>query len=224
MFHIHRYFRDIKWEICPDISFVNHGLISSLKNILPRIQTDYFLFLEHDWVFLDKNSIDYLKLIDVLDKYNFINAIWFSKDNNILRGFEICDNNGGGTTPFSLESRVPELPLVTTCRWSNNPAVFRTSKVIEWFNKYINNEYIDNIHQGSSNIEETMIPKYRSEILEYGWDNIKDDWGTYLYGDIGDGPYVAHTDGTRRYQGISKSQPEINGEQYIQNNPLSDLD
>lgn len=224
MFEIHRYFRDIKTDICPSISFVNGGLISSLKNVLNKIQTDYFLFLEHDWVFLQKNNIDYKTLLHVFDKYDFIHAVWFNKDDNTLRGFEIADDANGGVTPYAVENRVSELPLITTCRWSNNPAIFRTSKMKEWFSKYINNEYIDKINQAASNIEETMIPLYRSQIKQLGWDNIKNDWGTYLYGNIGDGPYVGHTDASRRYQGHAKSQPEINGEEYMQKNPLNSLD
>lgn len=217
------YFRDIKGDMCPDISFVDHGLISSLKNILPKIQTEYFLFLEHDWVFIDKSNINFAKLLDCMDKYNFINAVWFSKNDNNIRSFEICDDIDGKSTPFVIESRVEEIPLITTCRWSNNPAIFRTNKMRQWFNDHINNNHIDSIHQGASNIEETMIPIYRSEIKNIGWNNVKDNWGTYLYGNIGDGPYVAHTDGSRRYQGHCKSQPEINGENYIKNNPLNPL-
>lgn len=224
MFNIHRYFRDIKTDICPEISFVHHGLISSLKNILSRIQTDYFLFLEHDWVFLNKDSIDYMGLIDTFDHHDFVNAVWFSKNDNTMRGFEICDDIDGKITPFSIEDRINKVPLVTTCRWSNNPAIFRTSKMIEWFNTYINNSYIDNVHQGASNIEETMIPAYRSQIQHNGWSNIKDNWGTYLYGNIGDGPFVAHTDASRRYQGHNKSQPEINGEQFIVDHPLNEYE
>jgi hypothetical protein len=116
------------------------------------------------------------------------------------------------------------MPLITTCRWSNNPAIFRTSKIKEWFDQKIKNEHVNTAHQGCHNIEETMIPLYRKEILQTGWNNIKDNWGTFLYGDIGEGPYVAHTDASRRYQGQSKSQPEINGEKYILNNPLGELE
>jgi len=223
-FHIHRYFRDIKSEICPYISFVNHGLISSLDNILNKVQTDYFLFLEHDWVFLDKRAIDYFNLLKVFDKYNFVNAVWFSKDNNLMRSFDICDDINESVTPFVREPRIQEMPLITTCRWSNNPAIFRTSKIKEWFDQKIKNEHVNTAHQGCHNIEETMIPLYRKEILQTGWNNIKDNWGTFLYGDIGEGPYVAHTDASRRYQGQSKSQPEINGEKYILNNPLGELE
>lgn len=223
IFNIHRYFRDIKSEICPNISFVHHGLISSLNNTLNNIQTDYFLFLEHDWVFLN-NTIDYKILLEVFDKYNFINAVWFNKDDNQLRGFEICEDINGQTTPFEIESRVKELPLVTTCRWSNNPAIFRTSKMKEWFNTKIKNQYTNTVHQGAANIEETMIPLYRNEIKELGWNNIKDNWGTYLYGNLNDPALVGHTDGSRRYQGHNKSAPEYAGENYILQNPLTDLD
>ena len=65
-----------------------------------------------------------------------------------------------------------------------------------------------------------MIPTYRKIISENRWDDIKDNWGTFLYGNLGEGPYVGHTDASRRYQGSSKSTPEINGEEYIKNNPL----
>jgi GR25 family glycosyltransferase involved in LPS biosynthesis len=222
LYNLHRYFRDIRSNVCPDISFVNGGLISSFDKFLSKIQTEYFLFLEHDWVFLKKDNIDYHNLIQSFDKYSFINAVWFSKNDNTMRAFEICEDNNGKITPFEKETRVSETPLITTCRWSNNPVVFRTSKMREWFDKYINNEHVNRIHQGSQNIEESIIPKYRDEISKLGWENIKDNWGTYLYGNIGDDAYVAHTDGSRRYQGISKSQPEINGENYIANNPLLD--
>ncbi len=224
-YNIYRFFRDIRSDIHPYISFVNHGLISSLDNILKKIQTEYFLFLEHDWVFLNKENINFHKLLNVFDKYKFVNAVWFNKDDNQLRGFEICDNHNFETTPYRIEDRIKEIPLITTCRWSNNPAIFRTSKMKEWFNILkTKNAYINSIHQAASNVEETLIPIYREQILQNGWDNVKDNWGTFLYGNIGDGPYVGHTDASQRYQGHSKSQPEINGEEYIKNNPLSNLD
>lgn len=223
IFNIYRYFRDVKSEICPNISFVNHGLISSLSNVLNNIQTDYFLFLEHDWVFLNQ-TINYSELLQAFDKYKFINAVWFNKDDNQLRGFEICEDITGQTTPFELEFRVSEVPLTTTCRWSNNPAIFRTSKMKEWFDSKIKNQYTDIVHQGAANIEETMIPLYRNEIKQYGWDHIKDNWGTYLYGTPNHPAMVGHTDGTRRYQGHNKSIPEYAGENYILQNPLTDLD
>jgi hypothetical protein len=214
------FFRDVKHSMNTSVSFSYGGLISSIDNIIEQIRTPYFVFLEHDWVFLKKDSIDFNKLLTVFNTHNFVNAVWFAKDNNTVRAFEITDDIDGSTTPFIKEERVTECDLVTTCRWSNNPAIFRVSKFKEWFYGIIKNEHTGKTSQGSHNVEETMIPFYREIIKERGWNNVRDEWGTFLYGNIGEGPYVGHTDASRRYQGISKSQPEINGEEYIKNNPL----
>jgi GR25 family glycosyltransferase involved in LPS biosynthesis len=222
-FSMYAYFRDHKPNICPHIEFVNHGLPSSVKKILSLVNTEYCLFLEHDWVFLNKD-IDFTKLINVFNKYDFINAVWFNKDDNQMRGFEIAEDKNNFVTPFVVDSRIQELPLISCCRWSNNPAIFRVNKFQYWFDKYINNDHIDSVHHGVHGVEETMISEYRKEISNNDWNNIKDDWGTYLYGNINDGPYVGHTDASQRYQDHNKSPPEYNGEKYMLDNPLLDTD
>lgn len=220
-FNLSRYFRDIRSNIQPSIEYVDGGLISSLKKALATIQTPYFIWLEHDWVFL--NKINWASLTDAMNRCYLINSVWFNKDDNNIRGFEICNTNNG-PTPFEKDNRISDIDLITTCRWSNNPAIHRTTKMKEWFHKYIDNEYVDIINQRSHNIEEKMIDIYRNDILTNGWDSVKDNWGTFLYGKIGDTAYVGHTDASNRYGGISRSQPEINGYEYIQNNPLTEND
>jgi len=220
MVKLNAYFRDIRSDLNVEMSFSFGGLISTIKTVLSKIKTPYFLFLEHDWVFLEKNNIKFNDTIKAFINYDFINAVWFSKDDNVMRGFEIATDVENNVTPFERETRVNEIDLVTTCRWSNNPVIFRTSKMKDWYNNIINNNHVGVSHQSCHNVEESMIPYYRKTISENKWDNIKDDWGTFLYGKIGDGPYVGHTDASKRYQGQSKSQPEINGENYINNNPI----
>lgn len=220
IFDLRAYFRDKKSDLNVDISFGFGGLISSIKTTIEKVKTPYFLFLEHDWVFIEKNNIDFKSLLNSFNKHKFINATWFSKDDNQMRGSEISKDKNGVTTPFKIEDRVSDVNLITTCRWSNNPCIFRTQKMIEWFYKYINNEYVGITNQRQHNVEENMIKSYRELISIHSWDDIKDEWGTYLFGNIGDGPFVAHTNASERYQNESKSQPEINGEEYIKNNPL----
>lgn len=222
-FKLEAFFRDVMHSMNTSVSYSNGGLISTIDNILNRIKTPYFLFLEHDWVFLNKDSVNFESLINSFDNNDFVHAVWLSKDDNSFRGFEITDDFDGSTTPFELENRVSECNLVTTCRWSNNPAVFRLSKFKEWFETIIKNEHVGNVNQGPHNVEETIIPYYREQIKKFGWYNIRNEWGTYLYGNIGDGPYVGHTDASKRYQGQNKSTPEINGENYIKNNPLPEI-
>lgn len=221
-FNLSRYFRDTKSHIQPTIEYVTGGLISSLKKALSCINTEYFLWLEHDWVFL-KQDIDFYNIVKAMDNNKFINSIWLNKDDNNPRGFDICQYNST-ITPYNKESRVNNIDLLTTCRWSNNPAIHRTSRMRYLFDHYINNKYVDFQNQRSHNIEEKIIPIYRDQIEKMGWDEIKDEWGTYLYGSLNDTACMGHTDATRRYQGQSKSMPEINGESYIKNNPLKDSD
>ena len=217
---LNAFFRDYEKNINLTLSYGYGGLISSLESVMEQVTTPYFIFLEHDWVFLKKDNIDFLNLMNAFNNHDFINAVWFAKDDNTMRGFEIARDVDDITTPFDREDRVNEVNLVTTCRWSNNPVMFRLSKLKEWYYNIIKNEHVGIVHQAQQNIEETIIPHYRNIISKNKWRDIRDDWGTFLYGALNEGPYVGHTDASKRYQGIAKSGPEYNGEEYIKNNPL----
>lgn len=220
LIHLQDYFKNEKSHLNISILTPFGGLISSFNEFLKELRTPYFLFLEHDWVFMRKDSIDFTTLLDVFNKHDYIHAVWFNKDDNILRGYEIEADITGTITPFEVDVRIPEVNLISTVRWSNNPAIFRTSKMREWYDNHIRNEYVGTNHQGCYNVEDTMIPLYRQTVRENKWEDIRDNWGTYLYGGLNEGPFVAHLDGSRKYQGSSHSQPEINGEEYIKNNPM----
>lgn len=217
---LNAFFRDYHRSINVTLSYGYGGLISSLESVIEQVTTPYLIFLEHDWVFLKKDNIDFLNLMKAFNNHDFINAVWFSKDDNTMRSFEITRDISGIATPFGREDRVSEVNLVTTCRWSNNPAMFRLSKLKEWYYSTIKNEYVGVVHQAQQNIEETMIPHYRDIVGKSKWLDIRDNWGTFLYGSLNEGPYVGHTDASKRYQGTSKSGPEYNGEEYIKHNPL----
>lgn len=214
------YFKNRNKPINYEIIYSKGGLIDSFNVFLDKLKTKYFILLEHDWVFLKSYKIDFENLLGAFNNHTFINAVWFGKDDNVMRGFEIGRDVENKTTPFERENRVNEVDLVTTCRWSNNPVMFRTSKMIEWFNTIIKNEHIGRVHQGQHNVEETIIPQYRKIIGENRWVDIRDDWGTFLYGNLNEGPYVGHTDASRRYQTTIRTAAEDNGDEYIKNNPL----
>jgi hypothetical protein len=69
-----------------------------------------------------------------------------------------------------------------------------------------------------------MIRIYRDEIKNNKWEDIFDNWGTYLYGNIGDGPFVGHTDASQRYQTQNRTMAEDNGDKFMLNNPLNNND
>lgn len=218
------YFKNRNKPINYEIVYSKGGLIDSVKIMLEKLKTDFFIFLEHDWIFLEKEHIDFIGLLNTFCKYDFVNAVWFNKDDNQLKGFEIAGDINGKETPYGKESRINDFELTTTVRWSNNPCMFRTSKYREWFKKYIDNEYVGKNHQGQYNVEDSMIKEYRELISQSNYDEIKDEWGTYLYGAVGTGPYIGHTDGSRRYQTSIRTMAEDNADEYVKNNPLPQND
>jgi hypothetical protein len=218
------YFKNRNKPINYEILYSKGGLIDSVQIMLNKIQTDFFIFLEHDWIFLNKEKIDFVGLHKVFLEYNFVNAVWFNKDDNQLKGFEIAGDINGKETPYGKEDRILDFELTTTVRWSNNPAMFRTSKYREWYKKYIYNEGVGTNHQGQYNVEDSMIREYREIISKSNYDDIRDEWGTYLYGAVGTGPYVGHTDGSQRYQTSIRTMAEDNADEYIKNFPLPQND
>ena len=218
------YFKNRNNPINYEILYSNGGLVDSVKIMLQHLKTNYFIFLEHDWIFLKNEEIDFHGLLDTFEKNNFVHAVWFNKDDNQLKGFEIAGDVEGKETPYGKENRISDFELTTTVRWSNNPSMIRTSKYREWFDKYIDNEYIGKNHQGQYNVEDNMIKEYRDLISKTRFEDIRDDWGTYLYGAIGTGPYVGHTDGSRRYQTSIRTMAEDTADEYVKNNPLPEND
>lgn len=217
---LENYFKNRNKPINYEIVYSKGGLIDSVKIMLDKLKTKYFIFLEHDWIFLEKEKIDFKGLLDTFNKYPFVHAVWFNKDDNQLKGFEIAGDVEGKETPYGRENRIQDFNLTTTVRWSNNPSMLRTSKYREWYEKYIFNEGIGVNHQGQYNVEDSMIREYRDLISKTKFEDIRDDWGTYLYGDVGTGPYVGHTDGSRRYQTNIRTMAEDNADEYVKKYPL----
>jgi hypothetical protein len=69
-----------------------------------------------------------------------------------------------------------------------------------------------------------MIREYRNLISISKFNDIRDEWGTYLYGAVGTGPYMGHTDGSRRYQTSIRTMSEDTADDYVLNNPLPEND
>lgn len=218
------YFKNRNRVINYEIIYSKGGLIDTVKIMLEKLKTQYFIFLEHDWLFLKTESIDFKGLLDTFNKYSFVHAVWFNKDDNQLKGFEIAGDVDGKETPYGKEHRIQDFELTTTVRWSNNPAMFRTSKYKEWFDTYMYNPGIGIGHQGQFNVEDPMIREYRELISKSKYDEIKDNWGTYLYGAVGTGPYVGHTDGSRRYQTSLRCMSEDTADEYVKKYPLPEND
>jgi hypothetical protein len=211
--------QDLNYEIY----YSNYGLYESLGIALDHIKTEYFIFLEHDFVFLQKDRINFNGLINTFDNYSFVNAVWFNFEKNIKQDCDYFKHDIYlNPTYYGKEEKIKDFSLINTTRFSNRPCMYRVSKYKEWYKNYIENfycsEYVaepinEKIHQGSNGVEEIIINVIRKDVSINNYSDIRYKWGLYLYGNEGDEPYVAHIDGTKKkFNNENKTIAEYNGE------------
>src|SRR5215469_3724449 len=94
------------------------GLKTNLIEALDRVTTPYIFFLEHDWAI--KRPIPLEMLLDVFDKYDFVNHVRFNMRNN--------DSYFQWDHLVEPEDRINELKLTCTSAWSNQAHIARISK------------------------------------------------------------------------------------------------
>lgn len=164
----------------PDINVVvleNTGRFkTNFRHMLDNCNTDYFLFLEHDWEFVQ--DIDALAIVECMDKYDHISYVKF---NRLDMGEQHWDVQEGGC--FENETEITDIPLVKLSLFSGNPHIMRTDTMK---NKYLR------WHAERWNDETNINPYLEKDLLQIALDHIKQFgkyeqhklWGCFLYGDV----------------------------------------
>jgi len=177
----------IKYKQCLDTKIKNelHGINvviventgrfkTNFRHMLDNCNTDYFLFLEHDWEFIyDVNAID---IINCMDTYTNINYIKFNR----LPVNEIqWDIEEGGC--FENDNTITELPLIKLSLFSGNPHIMRTdimkNKYLKWHAERWNDDTNINPY-----LEKDLLQIAKDHIKEYGKYEQHSMWGCFMYG------------------------------------------
>ena len=158
------------------------GLKKNLLEALDQITTPYIFFLEHDWAI--KRTIPLETLLDVFDKYNFVNHVRFN--------MRVNDSYFMWDHLIEPEDRITELMLTRTSAWSNQAHIARVSKWRQDWLKVIGPEP----STVSFGVEEKLYWAYNRDIFTKGFREAHAEWGQYLYGGIHARPSVHHTDGS----------------------------
>ena len=178
----------------------NLGLRRPLKKCVQAIDTDYVLFLEHDWEL--QQFIDISSIIHTFDKYPNINYI------RLNQGKRESRNNR-----LYVETNKSEIPLTKTTTFSNRPYFARRDALENWltfarFDQYLLKTYKDtktihspgriiNLFQNPQRLEnvEWTISRYAyCRILYEGFHSAHNDLGFYIYGNLDDEAQVRHID------------------------------
>jgi hypothetical protein len=150
------------------------GIGGSLSLLEKNINSKYIFNLEHDWSI--EKHINLNKIMDIMDKYNYVNYIRFNKRNNII--FDPFDS------VLEKEDKITEIPLLKTWSYSGNPHIVRT----EFFKKIVVPQIRDSIWKGHH--KRAMEAPMTELIKSYPEDFYK--YGTYIYGDFNDEAIVRH--------------------------------
>jgi hypothetical protein len=157
------------------------GLKKNLLEALEKITTPYIFFLEHDWAI--KKRIQLELLLDVFDKYDYVNHVRFNMRNN--------DSCYAWDHLVEAEDRITELRLTRTSSWSNQAHIARMSKWRQDWLSVIGPEP-STISYG---VEEKLYWAYNRDIFTKGFFEAHSEWGQYLYGGLHARPTVHHTNG-----------------------------
>jgi len=186
----------------------NNGLRPAVALGLQQTETEYVLFLEHDWLIF--HNVQFETLLDTMDNNNNnINYVRFNKFKNKPVGWDT----------ILKEKNYNNIDLTKTSAYSNNPHVVRTNIYKNWiemsrpgynwfkigkipdypqlFIEYL--KVVSGINVIYDRIENVLDMYYKYLIESEGFEKAHKQMGIYLYGGIGDGPFIKHIGGKNTY-------------------------
>jgi len=162
-------------EKCPNAElYLADGWRSNMIDGKNMVETPYFLFWEHDWVFTENATFDSLNyLLDIMDNNPSMNYIRFNKRANspVL-----------GDKKFFNQTQFDGQGFVHIKNWSNNPHICRKSFWDETPMEVLKHKVVNPKHMSTENDLTT---------------NCTADWGCYLYGTQHHHSSVEHLNGNK---------------------------
>jgi len=187
----------------------NRGLGPGILEGLKHVETPLVLFVEHDWELIE--SIDIDGILETFENFENVQSIRFNKRPNEESLWD---------TTVTQDYNKP-VPLCKVSSVGNHPQVVRTEQLREWverskpalptmlkgfwyhystpqsainYAEVLYEKYIQraDIVRKFDDVEFVLDTKFKSDIKSRGFENAHRDWGVYLYGNRGDGPYTQH--------------------------------
>lgn len=156
----------------------------NFTKLIDSVKTKYYLFWEHDWIFL--NNIDIKQIIKELDNNKEINWIRFNvfKNNNDVVNFIPID--------YIEENIGKSISILRTTQWSNNPYICRTEIFQKWWKTFIYPTY-----EEGGFVEGPLNVFYKHYIQKQGLDKALKNFKCFIYGKWNQEPLVTHLNGYR---------------------------
>jgi hypothetical protein len=158
------------------------GQRESFLSMAGSVKTKYMFHFEHDWKI--NSPISIYKLIEVMDYYDTIKYVSMNKKTNI---------RGGGDYILEPATDIPEVDLLRSTRYSNNPHIARTDHWVNFFSEILKKAKKRNTHVS----EIPIYSKYVRDVKTLGFKEAHKKWGVFVYGKLGDPPTISHLNGKK---------------------------
>ena len=143
----------------------------SIETLLSHVRSPIYCHLEDDFIFLKPINLD---AILPCFKNDTVNMIRFNRLRNEVNWWDTI------LRPCQMAA----IDLLAVNSWSFNPSLVRTAKMRE----FLKLAYVKRYRAS----EDILVGAYRSDIAANGFEAAHRKWGTFIYGQIGDGPAVQH--------------------------------
>jgi hypothetical protein len=180
---------DINIVIVPDAQTSQKG---NWLHMINNCNTPYFMFLEHDWEFIETIPTDViLTEMDKHDNFSYLRfSGWGAGHAQELR----WDKDHGAI--YEPETKIGvdvNLPLTKVGLYSGNPHIVKTQKCKDFYAPVILAHYPD-IKNRNTYLEKEFLGIIMQDIRVNGQVKSHEKWGTFLYGTWPQkfGPVIAH--------------------------------
>ncbi len=184
-----QYYDNIQSRLTKEFNHINVDIVEDRQELMrgnwwhmiDNCKTPYFLFLEHDWEFVE--NVPVMDIMDAMDKHKHLNYIRFPYKHMGPGGESHWDSHLGGY--FEVETEITELPLTRGLFYSGNPHITKVSKCRTLY-KPTHQHHWSVTTKGTSHLEKEIAEIVLFDIGIMGHEETHKKWGCFVYGKWGD--------------------------------------
>ncbi len=185
------------------------GLVGLVQRFISDCLRSVILNVQHDWDMVEPDRVDSERLVWLLVHDPTVQCVRFTKRS-------LPQRNGHVDRHYYEVDKSSQfgIPLIATDGWGDSP---HFASYAHYVNRVAPNLSADfQRDYGRYGVEGPVWRAYQRDIRQRGFAAAHRDWGSFLYGKFGEGPYVKHLGGEARKWRESRqlldsgSQPEEN--------------